>query len=76
MKISLFFALSVRLIGCAALLLAVCAATPTPQRSSRREEHIKGVPQPKRWAAFVKSAAEGKVEQVPDEPYPALLRRV
>jgi hypothetical protein len=78
MKISLSFALSVRLvqlIGCAALLLAACAATPTTQRSARREEHIKGVPQPKRWAAFVKSAAEGKVEQVPDEPYPSLLLR-
>jgi hypothetical protein len=72
MKISLSFALSVRLvrlIGFAVLLLAACAATPTTQRSARREEHIKGVPQPKRWAAFVKSAAEGKVELVSDEPY-------
>jgi hypothetical protein len=43
---------------------------PTTQRSAGRDEHIKGVPQPKRWAAFVKSAGEGKVEQVSDQPFP------
>jgi len=70
MKISLSFAQSVRLVTCPALLLAACAATPTSQRSVGREELIKGEPQPKRWAAFVKSAAQGKVEQISDEPYP------
>jgi len=72
MKISPYFALSVRLvwlIGCLPLLSVARDVTPTTQR--RRDEHIKGVPQPKRWAAFVKSAGEGKVEQVSDELYPA-----
>jgi hypothetical protein len=51
-------------------LSAARDVTPTTQRSAGRDEHIKGVPQPKRWAAFVKSAGEGKVEQVSDQPFP------
>jgi hypothetical protein len=78
MKTPLSLTLSVwliSLIGCPALLLATCAVTPKTQLNAGREEHIKGVPQPERWAAFVKSAAEGKVEQVSDEPYaPPRLR--
>jgi hypothetical protein len=71
MKITLSLSPGVRFvcsISCSALLLAACAVTPTTQRSVEREEYIKGVPQPQRWAAFVKSADEGKVEQVSDEP--------
>lgn len=73
MKISPCFALSVRLVWLIGWLLLLSAArdvAPTRQRSVGPAEYIKGVPQPKLWAAFVKSAAEGKVEQVPDEPYP------
>lgn len=74
MKISAYFALSVRLvwlIGCLPLSSTARDVPPRTQRSAGRGEHIKGVPQPKRWAAFVKSAGEGKIEQVSEEPLPA-----
>ena len=78
MKISPFLVLRVRLVplkGCPPLLLAVCAILATTQHSVGREKQIKGVPQPERWAAFVKSAGEGKIEQVSDQPYPVPLLR-
>ena len=68
-----YLVLSVRLlwlICCLPLLSAARDVAPTRQRSAGRDEHVKGVPQPKRWAEFVKSASEGKVLQVPDEVYP------
>ena len=78
MKISPFLVLRVRLVplkGCLPLSLAVCAILATTQHSVGREKQIKGVPQPERWAAFVKSAGEGKIEQVSDQPYPVPLLR-
>src|SRR5262245_8069235 len=71
-----YLVLSVRLVWlvwlicCLPLLSAARDVAPARERSGGRDEQVKGVPQPRRWAEFVKSAGEGKVLQVPDEVYP------